>query len=260
MVGFNEMIASLLIEFDESLVNAMINSHKKMQEAYILQDYKKAELFGGEFTEACIRMIEQKLFGRFTPINRKLPPMAKLVNDFYSCSRDFNDSYREHIPRVLFAIYGFRNSRGVGHLPSEISPNYVDATLVYYSVNWVLAELFRINYNIPLHEAQSIIDKLMEYKVGLIQEVDGRKRVTDQRLTIRDQVLLLLYNELPDRISEIELFSFVEYKNKSRFINDILKNLHRESLIDYFEGNCLLLPKGKKIVELNLKSKWRDHE
>lgn len=242
--------------YPKAIVDALLDSFIKMRENYYLEKHEPAELNGGKFVEACVRLIQYHLTGNYVPIGKKIPNMVVELRNFENSPTNSNDSYRIHIPRVLLSIYNLRNRRGVGHLGGDINPNLADSTFIASAANWVLAELYRIHYTISLAEAQKIVDDLVVRKIALIHDLGKIKRVLDPTLSARNKILLLLYSAYPKGLSDDELRKSVEYSNYSYFKKQILGKLHRERFIEYSsEGICLILPPGIKFVEEN-QIKW----
>ena len=68
-------------------------------------------------------------------------------------------------------------------------------------------------------------------------------------MSAKDKVLCLLY--VKDRQSELELQTSIEYKNGSEF-KKILRGLHKDKLVEYSEGKCMLSPIGVLQAEVLL--------
>ncbi len=84
----------------------------------------------------------------------------------------------------------------------------------------------------------------------MIYEVEKKKRVLLPSLSHRDQTLLLLFSNFPNKALVSELISWIEPKNKSQYINKVLQPLHNERSIEYDKsGWCVILPTGLKYVE-----------
>jgi hypothetical protein len=241
--------------YPPDVCDALIDSYAEIREQYYLGKHEPAELNGGKFAEACLRLVQQALTNSYTPIGIHIPNIPKVLSDFEHTDKTKNDSYRIHIPRALIAIYNIRNRRGVGHLGGDVNPNLSDSTLILAIADWVLAEIYRIVYAVQLDEAQRIINDLVKSKMLLVHKVGNIKRVLDPALTVKDQALLLLYNRMPESITDEELLVYIEYANKSYFRNGILKNLHRDRFIEYSaDGKCSMLPPGVRYVENNYKT------
>jgi len=236
--------------YPPEICDSLIDSYTEIRQQYYLGKHEPAELNGGKFVEAVLRLIQQALTGKYTPIGTPISNTPKVLNDFEQINKTQNESLRINIPRTLIAIYNIRNRRGVGHLGGDVNPNLSDSTLIVTSANWVMAEIYRIIYKVSLNEAQNIVNDLVKRKLLLIHEIGNIKRVLDPELTIRDQVLLLLYSVIPQSMTDEDLLTCIEYTNKSYFKNGTLKNLHKERKIEYSaEGKCIILPPGVRYVE-----------
>src|SRR5438046_407108 len=113
---------------NDTLAAAIINSYVELETNHFIQAWKTSELDAGHFVEAVRRFVELKLFGRYPAIGATLSPLNDVALKRYESAAG-DEAYRLHIPRVLFAMYGIRNKRGVGHL-SMIKPNRIDASLI----------------------------------------------------------------------------------------------------------------------------------
>jgi hypothetical protein len=156
-------------------------------------------------------------------------------------------------------MFNIRNQRGVGHLSGDVNPNYSDSTLLVASADWVLVELFRIHYQCSLDEAQEIVDTLVQRPLALVFELQERKRVLLPSLSHRDQTLLLLASECPEKVNIDLLLSWIEPANKSRYVNQILRSLHAQRFLEFDDdgGWCIILPPGLGYVESNY-GMWLD--
>jgi len=236
--------------YPQDIVDALINSFIEIKENYYLRKHEPAELNGGKFVEACVRLLQHQLRGSYTPIGVPIRNMVQELRNFEQTPSTYPDSYRLHIPRVLLGVYNIRNRRGVGHLGGDVNPNLADSTLILSVVSWVLAELYRMHYAVSIDEAQKIVDDLVERKLPLVYEVHNVKRVLAPKLTAKDQTLILLYSVYPKQLSEVELLQFTEYSNLSAYRNRILRELHRQRLINRnSNGTCVILPPGLRYVE-----------
>ena len=244
-------VASILsAALPSDLVDALLAAYKEIEINYVHRKWKASELDAGHFVEAVRRIIEHRLFTSHTPLNKQLSQFTdKILQQYEQGSGD--ESYRILIPRVLRAIYGVRNRRGVGHL-GAISPNEMDATLILYNVKWVLAEIVRLESGLSTTETQKEIDRVIERQTTLIWKDGDIVRVLDKSLKAREQVILLLYDTSPQ--TEEELRDRCEYKNPTNF-KRILKRLHRDKLIFIgSDSKCLILPPGVKAAETMIRS------
>lgn len=233
----------------KELVRALLSCYREIKENFYLGKHEPSELNGGKFCEVVIRILEHEAYTKFTPLGVQIKNMGDKLRQFENATA--NDSVRFHIPRVVNGIYNVRNKRGVGHVGGDVSPNQADATLVATSCDWILAELVRIHYTIPLAEAQKIVDALVQRRLPIVFEIGGRKRVLNPKLKFNQKVLLVLASEHPAEVRDKTLFEWVEHSNFTSFRQAILEGLHEEKLIEYHDGLCTILPPGLRVVETN---------
>jgi hypothetical protein len=236
-VNIKKILSSTL---PAELVDALLAAFDEIQANFIHRKWKASELDAGHFVEAARRVIEHRLFGGYTPIDKPLSNFNdKLLTQYEQASGD--ESYRILIPRVLRAVYGVRNKRGVGHL-GLISPNEMDATLILYNVKWVMAEILRLESGLSPMETQAAIEKVVEREVPLLWKEGSVVRVSRKGVPARGQILLLLYDKSPQSMEDLR--EQCEYDNGSNF-RKIVKRLHKDKLVFLSaDGSCVLMPGG----------------
>jgi hypothetical protein len=240
------VIAEIVLKgaYPHDIVDALLDSYREIESNFVLRKWKASELDAGHFVEAARRCIEHKLFGTATPLSQQLSKFSDSVLAKYE-SAVGDESHRILIPRVLRSIFGIRNKRGVGHL-GALSANEMDATLILYSVKWVLAEFVRLSSGLAPAETQRAIDQIVERRVSALWKHDGPTRVIPS-LKASDQVLVLLYDSSPQAAQGLQ--ASIEYSNASKF-RSILKKLHRERLIELSASmDCSITPKGMLAAE-----------
>ena len=230
--------------FDEFIAEKLFSSYEDVVSKYSQSKWQESISAGGKFVEIGVRAVECKLLqGKYPQFDKALDGFNKLLAKYEKLEGD--RSYRVLIPRVLRNIYAIRNTRGGAHV-SSISPNRMDATLVLYSVKWVLAEMVRIESEFSADETASLVEAITERLTPLIWRKGQITRVLSNKITVKDKILLLL-NHFPDPQTEDKLYTITEYSNHSVFKKKI-KELHRETLIHYDTqtGLCTISPTGEK--------------
>jgi len=239
-------------KYGNEIAEKLMDSYKEIEENYVIQKWKPSELDSGHFVESMRRIIEFELFGSYTSYNSKLSTFSDTVIRSYE-NGSGNDSFRMLIPRTLKAIFNIRNKRGVGHI-GAISPNKMDATYIFYSVKWVLAEVIRLASGLSTAETQQLVDRITERNLDVIWKSDGFHRILNPKLPAKTQVLILLFDNSPNDIEKMR--TTIEYKNKPNFIKLVLEPLHKLRLIemDLNKGTCEISPSGRiKAEEIILK-------
>lgn len=225
---------------DPKLATEITDSFKQLERNYSLKSWKTSELDAGHFVEAVRRFIELKLLGNYTPISKNLNSFNdRELNRYLNAQGD--DSYRIHIPRALWLIYGIRNKRGVGHL-SQIKANQVDASLILQTSKWVLAELIRLNSTISITKTEKVVDEIIERNIEGIWKAGEVSRLMIDGLSLKKEILVILYNF--EKLSDDDLYKILENGNLS-YLKQTLKKLHKDRFIEYKgNGECILSPKG----------------
>lgn len=238
----------------------LIRTYDEISRNYLESRWEPSELNGGKFCEAVYSILLSELSGNYASAPAKptnmLDACRKLEGYAPSLSRVGDHSLRILIPRLLPAIYDFRNNRGVGHIGGDVNPNEMDASAVYHLCSWILSEFVRIFHGLTTQAAQEVVSALVQRKLPLIWQIESTKRVLDTSLSAKDQVLLLMYQSV-GWTSVDELNEWIEYSNKSVFKKSVLSPMHNHRLIEFHvtENRAKISPKGVEYVEKNLLTK-----
>lgn len=151
---------------------------------------------------------------------------------------------------MIVALYEVRNNRNVGHVGGDVDPNHMDAVCVLQMAKWIMAELIRVLHNLPIDEAEELVDALVEREVPIVWEVGGRMRVLDPGMSMKDKALILLHRTAGS-VDETDLVDWVEYSNPSVFRRDVLRRAHRSKLLEYDQvaSTVQISPLGIEYVE-----------
>ena len=230
------------------LRNPLLAEYSSIVQNYFEGRWSPSELSGGRFCE----IVYTILLGHSTGTYAAAPSKP---DDFVGACRALEKnklvprSFQILIPRLLPALYEIRNNRGVGHVGGDVDPNHMDATAVLSLSNWVMAELVRVFHSCTTHDAQRLVEAIVERRVPLVWDVGNAKRVLNPSLEFRDQVLLLLA-ATPGGVEVEELQRWVEYTDKGYFRRS-LRKWHGDRLIEFHEnvGTVEILPPGLRRVE-----------
>ncbi|MCA0930607.1 hypothetical protein [Ruegeria profundi] len=230
---------------DTDLATAITRSYGEMEEAVALAQWKMAGVAAGHFVEAVRRFLELRVFGSYTPISKSLSgfntqTLAKLE------SGSGDDSYRFHIPRALFALYGMRNKKGYGHLSLELASK-VDVEFMAGTCRWVLAELVRINSGASIEETDRLVSQMTERRTPLIWVAGDAHRILETDLSLKDSSLLLLYHKRMMSVDDLARAT----EAKLGYLKRTLRKLHSERLIELNEDTlqCQISPSGSRVAE-----------
>lgn len=231
-----------------ALVTELESEFQKLHQQYYLGKWEPSQLDGGRFAEHVFRYIEFKQNKTYTPIGSVLPRLSI----FNSASQDVTlpESIRFHILKLADTILDFRNKRNVAH-PGTIDVNEMDTTFVIQAANWIVAEFIRIEAQMTPVDAHSEIKKIIERKVPLIEEIDGRLKCLNPKLGAKEKVLVFCYQKYPQKITLDSLVDWMGYSNKS-VLRTELKSLHKDGRLEFRDDKTQLTKKGLLWVEKNI--------
>ena len=227
--------------FPAQLVGGLLDSYEDMKRAYLEGRDRPSELEAGHFAEWAFRICEVECTGKHTTVGRPLGRMDKLVERLASAGQG-HDSFKLHIPRVLFGVYDARNRRGVGHPSGDVNPNRADAELLVTAGSWVVAEMLRHAYSTDLETAQQMVDELVKRRVPIVEEIDGFPRILRTTLSARDRVLVLLLH-FGEPTTTGDLRKFLRTVSGKRLVQ-VLRDLDREALLHETAAGWVLTSLG----------------
>ena len=94
-----------------------------------------------------------------------------------------------------------------------------------------------------------MVDFLTERRIPLVWQSDDIKRVLLPKLSIPDQILLLIASS-SSKVSFTDLFNWLDYRNKQYFEKTLVK-LHKDRFIEFNPKQQLIaiLPPGSTYIE-----------
>ncbi|MDX2360578.1 MAG: hypothetical protein QNK23_07215 [Crocinitomicaceae bacterium] len=228
--------------YGNEISEKLIESYVTIEEYFVFKKWKPSELDSGHFVESVRRILEKELLGSSTPYSQNLSNFSDQVILQYQNSTG-HESFRMLIPRALKSIYNIRNKRGVGHV-GPVSPNEMDATYILFSVKWVLSEIVRLKSGLSTEETQKLISSISQRNIELLWKDGDVKRVLNPKISAKDQVMILLFDESPLSVEGMRVI--IEYQNKVNFKKLIVSKLHKDRLIEFNKENnrCSISPIG----------------
>ena len=231
----------------------LLGAFNEIVKNYREHRWEPAELNGGKLCEAVYTICKGWLEGG------KYAARAEKPSRFPNKCWDMESAYQQVpnsrtarilIPRMMLGLYDIRNNRGVGHAGAEVNPNHMDATAVIYTAKWLMAELVRLLHTLKTDEATAIVDGLIEREVSWVWTSGDKKRVLRTGMTWKQQTLVLLLTEAGD-VAEQDLFRWLEHPRLASFRSDVLKQLHKDRLIDWDSNQrtVRILPPGVTAAE-----------
>lgn len=235
-----------------SLRDELLQAFNKIVINFKENKWEPSEFNGGKLCEIIYSILNGYVSGAYPQASTKPPNMVAACQSLSNVPTTFPRSVRIQIPRILMALYEVRNNRGVGHVGGEVDPNHMDATVVLYCSKWLMAELIRIFHNVDTATATAAVEDLIEKEIPLIWRVNDKKRVLNNKLTMKEKTLLLLYSETGS-VNEVALVSWVEHTNSAVYRRDILTAGHKAKLWEYDRKlkTITLSPIGIEHVEKN---------
>jgi hypothetical protein len=244
--------SSLAAQAPVQVVKALLDAYSELKDNFNFERFRPSELEGGRFAEAAIRVVQHLATGSHHPMGKPLPPFDKILGTLETIpSAKAHDSLRIHIPRALWAIYGIRNRRDVGHIGGDVNPNRADAYFVIALCDWVLAELIRLTFSCSLVEAQAMVDNLVERKVPIIQDFAGFQKILRTDLSIPDRIMVLAYKNGANGVRIDDLEKWLK-PVKPGPIGVAVLRLDRKAFVHRGDDNCFITPLGIRYVEQNI--------
>lgn len=249
--------SAALSAIPNGLRDPLLSEYRSIVQNFMERKWSPSELSGGKFCEVVywiLRGYGDKSYAASPSKPANFVDACRLLENNTSVPR----SFQILVPRLLPALYEIRNNRGVGHVGGDVDPNHMDATAVISMANWVMAELVRVFHNLPVAEAQSVVDALAERRIPLVWEGGDMKRVLDPKIKMREQVLILVASASGEvQVEDVVLW--VESK-KRQYFNELLAQLHSERLVEV-SGNgktIQILPPGSAYVAAFIASRRQD--
>ena len=242
----------LVAVIDQSFANLIVDSYINMQKRYCSGDWGPAELNGGQFCETVARSIYQLDTGKVEQgllpgaiIDRLLdrikpPPIHSL---------GYKD--RDHFCRVLSTSYKFRSDRGVAHVSPTYTANLLDATLIVASVKWMFAEFLRLAWKKDRNELVALIETIVEIEHPLIHELDGIPLVLTDKLSVPEEILVLLRHSSSGRLTRDELKQSID-ANLSAISTAISRLCTSKQTRISDRNEIVITPLGEKRVRENI--------
>jgi len=247
-----EVLEQYILEaIPEKLRSELLSAYEQILRNFRERRWEPAELNGGKLCEIVYTILRGYVDGKFPPKSTKPKNMVDACHSLEKVSAGiFSRSIRIQIPRMLVALYEIRNNRGVGHVGGDVDPNHMDALCVLEMSKWILSELVRIFHGVPIEKATAAVESIVERTLPVVWEVNGKRRVLEPKMSMRDKALVLLYHCMTP-VLEANLFDWVEHSNASIFRGNVLRSAHKQKLLEYDQdkGTVLISPRGIDYVE-----------
>lgn len=225
-------LAEVFGRLPTTLRDELLSAFNQIVKNFREHRWEPAELNGGKLCEVAYSILKGHAEGKYPARAKKPRNMVLACQNLETEAAGAPRAVRIQIPRMLIALYEIRNNRNVGHVGGDVDPNHMDAVCVLQVAKWIMGELVRVLHDVDTEKAAAIVESLVERDTPLIWQIDGKKRVLNTGLSMRDKTLLLLH-ATDGQVAESALMSWLEHSNASVYRRDILRKLHRERLIEY---------------------------
>jgi hypothetical protein len=251
-VGLDAALANAPAKFRGRIISSYVEVKRRHREAAFGMSLDSAGLSAGKFCESVIRLLQHKLTGVSVPFGTHITNYPDACRQLITVDASMGpESLRVIIPRALVFLNTMRGKRGIGHVGGDIEANAIDLETVVRMCDWVMCELIRVFHNLPIEDAQAVVDSLATKQVQDIWEVAGKKRVLRRGMNYKQKVMLLLYSQPESAALSEELFEWSEHSHMAHFRRDVLKALHKSKFVEYdrTEEIVYLSPLGVSEVE-----------
>lgn len=232
-------------QLDAALANIPKKFRDKILQQYLevknriqIEDFEPAGLSAGKFCESVLRALQHELTGSAIPFSQSIGNFADECRKLISLPATSGaEPLRIIVPRALVFLYTMRNKRSIGHVGGDIDPNSIDAATMVRTADWICCELIRCFHNLPIEEAQELVDEISLRRLPDIWEVGGRKRVLRKDLGAKDKTLMLLYSCKEGGALEEDLFQWCRYSSLAMYKKRVLVALDSDDLVDFDTSN-----------------------
>lgn len=232
------------------LRDPLIAEFEQALDEYRAADWEKVGLKAGKFCEVAYSICAGHATGTYATSPSKPGNFPQSCRDLEQYNGTKGRSLCMQVPKALAALYELRNTRAIGHISAEISPNHMDAEFFLRGMKWVMGELVRNYSQLPLGDSHAVVEAVTARTFHIVWSSGNVRRVLEPAKTSGQKVLILLYAESKP-VSTAQLQAWVEYKNGTDFKRKVLKDLHNKALIHFDEkaATVQILPTGQAHVE-----------
>jgi hypothetical protein len=251
-------VIKLLGLVPQALEDDLLAKLREIERNFREHRWEPAELNGGKLCEVAYCIIRGRADGSFAVRSQKPANFYDACLKMEKEPASLGRSIRVQLPRMLIALYEIRNNRNVGHVGGDVDPNHMDAVCVLQMAKWVVSEMVRIFHGVSLFDATALVEAVSDREISLVWDAGSVRRVLDNKLSMLDQTLVLLFASLQPML-EAELVASVEHSNPSVYRRDVLRRAHADRLIEYDPSTKLvkISPSGIRRVEAEILPKAR---
>lgn len=250
--GNSISIETALSTLPSQFKSRLIKNYKELKSSFLESKYELCGLKAGKLCEVILRYLQFILTGNFIAYGSKIPNFKNECDALTQTPKTAgSESFRILIPRAIDFLYTLRNKRDIGHIGGDIDANEIDAMASLKIADWCISEIIRNIHSLSIEEAQGIVDSIAERNIPFIWDVMGKKRVLDNKMSFKNQVLLLIYSHQDKGVPVEDLFDWTEYSRMNDFKSKVIEPMHKERIVEYDKESSFVFisPKGIKIIE-----------
>lgn len=236
----NSIIDELPDDLNKTLVRDLFQEYKEIKISFHIQNYELTLTKLGKFIETIFQLLSAVAFGE-TPTHPNFNELSKKLENIPETNQPV--AVRILIPRIGLMLYAIRSKRGAVHKNHETSTGYIDSQLALAGCNWIISEFLRIYLKRETSEVQRIIDSISKIPHSLIEEIDGDIIILEPKMSLKEQVLILLHHEYPSSVSNNVIRSRIKGKSLTH-LSEILKKLINGAFIHKTDPGYILTVKG----------------
>lgn len=238
----------LSAKLDAGLVHNLCAHYRSAKKAWFCGDWEDVGLRAGKLVETSVRILQHltRSDGSYDTGQISVIPELERIMRLPATSAD--GSLRLRIPRALISIYDRRSTRNMVHTSTEVDPSEIDATAVLAECDWVFAEFVRLYAVHDPARGAALIRSLVRRNLPIVEEIDGDVLVLRPDMKYKDQMLLVLYQRRPARVSNDVLRTALRHKPSS-YVATYLRVLEKERLVHRNANGAVLTSRGVAHVE-----------
>lgn len=169
----------------------------------------------GKFVETCVQVLQFLDRGSFDP----KPSVDAYLKGLDSAASNLPDDLKHCLARVARGCYTIRNKRSIAH-KGFVDPNEYDLRYLYAGAQWILSEITRHGIGTDMATAGKMIE-FVQRPVDLITEDFGDRTLVFGRLTIPDEILIILHRFYPESVPLKYIQLSLERRSQSAISNAI---------------------------------------
>lgn len=208
-----EIIIELSKSIQTSLASDLVKEFLELRKD--LQTLTLSRASAGKFIETVVQVFEYLETGSFST----QPSVDAYLKGLEARPTTLNDDIRITLSRIARATYTLRNKRNILH-KGQVDTNIYDLKFIYSCAQWVLTEIIRHYITNDIHKAGEIVEFIQLPVNSVIESIDGRK-IIHAKLSVKEEILVLLYSYYPERLTELEIGKSLDRRAK----NSIYKGL-----------------------------------